>query len=188
MNKKSTFPLVIAGLSLLASTPVLAQNWNGDSAWNGGSRWTGAYAGAKIGLNNSEASGVSSKTSYTTGLEAGYLTNLNGPVMGVDLFADFNPNEGHATGFTYGTHVYGADFKIGLDNGPIMPYAKIGLAHTTATGDLSGSATGFHGGLGFEYMVYNNIGVTGEWTYDRADIGGGTLKNNNFTVGANYHF
>ncbi|HET9122007.1 MAG TPA: porin family protein [Acidiferrobacteraceae bacterium] len=187
MRKNTTLPLIIAGLGLAAAAaPAFAQDYGSSAATP--SRWDGFYAGVKGGVNDASASGVSNKTSYTGGIEAGYQMNLNGPVVGADVFADMNPNEGHAQGVTYGTHVYGADFKVGLDNGPIMPYAKIGYADVHGTGDLTGSGSGFHGGLGVEYIAYSHLGVAGEWTYDRASFSGATVKNNNFTVGVNYHF
>lgn len=191
MRSPKLISLVAASLGLLAALPALAQDSTDSSSnpsWVGSSRWTGPYLGAKFGVGDASSSAVSSKTSYTAGLEAGYQVNMNGPVVGADVFADLNPNEGHSMGATYGTHVYGADFKLGLDNGPYLPYAKIGYADVHGTGDLSGSGSGFHGGLGVEYLTYNNVGIDGEWTYDRASFSGVTVKNNNFTVGVNYHF
>lgn len=184
--RKTAFSTIIAGSMLMASIPALAQSWNGSGA--GESRWSGPYIGAKIGVNDATFSGIGGKSTDTTGLEAGYLVNLNGPVVGLDGFADFNPKTTHAPGVDFGSRVYGVDLRLGLDNGPIMPYAKVGYAQTHGTGALSGSGSGFHGGLGVEYLIDRNIGVDGEWTYDRANLDGGTLKNNNFTVGANVHF
>lgn len=184
MNKRTTLPLVIAGIGLLSAAPAFARDGRN------GSPWSGLYAGVKAGANNAAASGVSNSTTYTTGLEVGYLTNLNNPILvaGVDGYADFNPDKSHGPGFTYGTHVYGADVKLGLDNGSLMPYAKLGYAHVSGTGDLSGSGSGFHGGLGAEYMAYRHVGIDGEWTYDRVNISGTVIRNNNYTIGVNDHF
>ncbi|MHB1949959.1 MAG: outer membrane beta-barrel protein [Acidiferrobacteraceae bacterium] len=184
---KRIFPvIIIAGMLVTASARSFAQDGSGSGA--GESRWSGPYVGAKIGVNDATFGGVGEKSTYTTGLEAGYLVNLNGPVVGLDGFADFNPEKTHAPGIEIGSHVYGVDLKLGLDNGPLMPYVKAGFAHVHGTGAVGGSGSGFHGGLGVEYQVVRGIGVDGEWTYDRASLDGGTLTNNNFTLGANVHF
>lgn len=186
VNKKTAFSIIITGGMLMLASPVFAQDWNNSGA--GESRWSGPYIGANVGVNDATFSGVSGNSTYTSGLDAGYLANLNGPVVGIDGFVDFNPDKTHAPDVNFGSRVYGIDLTLGLDNGPLMPYAKVGYAQVHGTGALTGTGSGFHGGLGVEYMVYDNIGVDGQWTYDRANLDGGTLKNNNFTVGANLHF
>ncbi|MHB1942765.1 MAG: porin family protein [Acidiferrobacteraceae bacterium] len=186
VNRKAVFSMIITSSMLMSAQTVFAQSWNGSSA--GGSRWSGPYIGARVGVNDAAFSDVSGSSTYTGGLEAGYLTNLNGPVVGLDGFVDLNPNNTHAPDVNFGSRVYGVDLILGLDNGPFMPYAKVGYAQIHGTGALTGTGSGFHGGLGVEYMVYHNVGVDGQWTYDRANLDGGTLKNNNFTVGANLHF
>lgn len=194
MKKKIALALLASGL-MMGAVSAEAQVTAG--VGSGGMNWNGPYIGAKTGYNHASADGFESKGSWTNGVEGGYNWNLGGPVVGVDAFWDWNLEATHAqnvTGFPvkYGSHVYGVDGKLGVDMGQFMPYAKLGLAHTSLTGDGSGGDTGLHGGLGVEYMVMPNLGVTGEWTHSRASIGGvgvsDKVRNDNFTAGVNYHF
>lgn len=184
--KKLTLAMLASALALGA---VSAQTASAQTTSN----WTGPYVGGKLGVNNAKADGLSSENAFTGGVEAGYNWNLGGPVVGADVFADFNSKTDHSVGgpfptVRYGSTVWGVDGKLGVDLGPVLPYAKVGIAQTDLTG-LSGDDWGFHGGLGVEYKVMPQVGLAGEWTYSEATpIGDRKFKNNNFTVGVNYHF
>lgn len=159
--------------------------------------WTGPYAGGQVGLNDSSADGLSSEDSFTASPHVGYnaaipLRGTYSPlIIGGDAFAEFNGKATHSPGPgpnpRYGSNVYGVDALAGMPLGAqrqIMPYFKLGFGSLNGTGDLGGSDTSLRVGLGAEYRLYPNIGLTGEWMHQDGDH----ITNNNFTVGVNYHF
>ena len=161
------------------------------------SEFDGGYVGGKIGVNRTDMTDVSRQSPIATGLEGGYNWGMNGMLLGVDGFADFNAKKTHTgTGVApatvnYGSHVYGLDLKLGLPNGNWMPYAKLGYAHTGGRGDAYASAVGDNGahfGLGVEYKFAPQWSVTGEWTNNSGKTGATRLDNDNFTLGVNYYF
>jgi OOP family OmpA-OmpF porin len=157
--------------------------------------FSGAYVGAKVGSSRSDTSGAqpSSRASATTyGLEGGYGWDLGKTTLGVDGFYDSNDQTYHATLGQLGSHVYGLGLKLGLPINSLMPYAKLGYAHTTGTGVLNGntfgSANSMNGGLGLEYKFAPNWSVAGEWTTLSPSSNGTKLNNDNFSIGVNYYF
>lgn len=191
MNKKIL--AAVASTLVLGAVAVpgaMAQGYTTQSAGN----WTGPYVGARAGWNNSDLSnGSEDRNAFTGGVQGGYNMNLGGPVVGAEGFIDWNGSKAHDTVFgpvDYGSYVWGADAKLGVDLGQLMPYGKLGLANTNLTNDAGGSAWGLHGGLGVEYKFMPAMSVKGEWTYSRANIGfpEREFKNNNYTVGVNYYF
>lgn len=161
------------------------------------SEFDGGYVGGKIGANRTGMTAVSRQSPAATGLEGGYNWNMNGMLLGVDGFLDFNSKKTH-TGVApapaavhYGSHVYGLDLKLGLPSGNWMPYAKLGYAHVGGRGDAYASVigdSGAHLGLGVEYKFAPNWSVAGEWTNNTGKSGATKLNNNNFTLGVNYYF
>jgi len=161
------------------------------------SEFGGGYIGGKIGANRTDMTAVSRQSPVSTGLEGGYNWDMNGLLLGVDGFLDFNGKKTH-TGVApapaavhYGSHVYGLDLKLGLPSGNWMPYAKLGYAHAGGRGDAYASViggSGAHLGLGVEYKFAPNWSVTGEWTNNTGKSGATKLDNDNFTLGVNYYF
>lgn len=182
--KKSTIGVVLAA-ALLGTTMVQA------------SEFDGGYVGGKIGANRTDMTAVSRQSPVTTGLEGGYNWNMDGILLGVDGFLDFNGKKTH-TGVApapanvhYGSHVYGIDLKLGLPSGNWMPYAKLGYAHVGGRGDVYASVigdSGTHLGLGVEYKFAPNWSVAGEWTNNSGNSGATKLSNDNLTLGVNYYF
>ncbi|MBB5192153.1 OOP family OmpA-OmpF porin [Silvimonas terrae] len=162
--------------------------------------FTGFYVGGKTGVNLSRGSGgdfdTTQEATATVGVEAGYNAEVaKDIIMGVDAFYDYNNKTDHDLkqypGYSdkFGSQVYGADLKLGMQFDRWMPYAKVGYAWAKGTGEENGKADGMHAGLGVEYKLTPNLGLTGEWTASRArDDDGAKLTNNNFTVGLNYYF
>lgn len=191
MNKKLLAAIASTlTLGAVAVPAAMAEGYMGQSAVN----WTGPYVGGRIGWNNSDVSnGSNSRNTFTGGVQAGYNVDLGGPVVGAEGFVDWNGSKAHDTVFgpvDYGSYNWGADAKLGVGLGPLMPYGKIGLAHTNLTNQASGSAWGLHSGLGVEYKFMPNMSAKAEWTFSRANLGfpEREFKNNNFTVGVNYYF
>ena len=161
------------------------------------SEFDGGYVGGKIGANRTDMTAVSRQSPVTTGLEGGYNWNMDGMLLGVDGFLDFNGKKTH-TGVApapatvhYGSHVYGLDLKLGLPSGNWMPYAKLGYAHVGGRGDIYASVvgdSGAHLGLGVEYKFAPNWSLAGEWTNNTGKSGATKLNNDNFTLGVNYYF
>jgi len=164
------------------------------------SEFSGGWIGAKVGSNSSDIAGsataalptVNAKRANTYGFEAGYNWDMNGFLLGVDGFADFNQKSTHTAApagtVNYGSDVYGLDVKLGLPSGSWLPYAKLGYGSVRATGAATGSANGTHLGLGVEYKFAPHWSVAGEYTTISGKNGGQKLNNNNLTVGVNYYF
>lgn len=182
--KKSTMNIVLA-TALVGATVVQAGEFDG------------GYVGAKIGVNRTDMTAVSRQSPVATGLEGGYNWNMDGMLLGVDGFIDFNGKKTHTgvapapAAVNYGSHVYGLDLKLGVPNGNWMPYAKLGYAHVGGRGDAYASVigdSGAHLGLGVEYKFTPNWSVAGEWTNNSGKNATTKLDNNNFTLGVNYYF
>jgi OOP family OmpA-OmpF porin len=182
--KKSTmvFALAVASLGMMAAQA---------------GEFDGGYIGGKIGVNRTDMTDVSRQSPAAAGLEAGYNWDMNGMLLGVDGFWDFNEKKTHTgtalapASVNYGSQVYGLDLKLGLPNGNWMPYAKLGYAHTDGRGDAYASVIGnggAHYGVGVEYKFAPNWSVAGEWTNNTGKNGAVKLNNNNFTIGLNYYF
>jgi opacity protein-like surface antigen len=143
----------------------------------GASQFAGPYVGFKVGLNNSDASGVVNKASHTTvfpGFMAGYNFDVDRFVLGAEIFADLH----------HGSSTYkdgGIDAKFGMPFNQIMPYARVGFTS-------SWPETRLHWGLGVEYKFARHVSVAGEWTTDSSNKDGTKRRNNSFTVGLQYHF
>ncbi len=152
--------------------------------------FSGGWVGGKIGTNRSDVTGVpavGAKNSTTLGLEGGYNWDISNFLLGVDGFADFNQKATH-TVTNYGSDVYGLDLKLGLPAGNWLPYAKLGYAHASAKGAVTGSGNGVHYGLGIEYKFAPQWSVAGEYSAHSGKGGTAKLNNDNFTIGLNYYF
>lgn len=194
MIKTRTASILLLGAAgAFAAAPVLAAPTLSDTQ---PAFWTGPYVGGQFGLNNSGIDSVdsSSSISYTIGPHIGYnfgmpLAGLPSPlILGANVFANFNgesnhlPNRAH-----FGSNVYGMDVLVGMPVGAqrrIMPYFKLGFGTLDGTGDLRGSSTNVNFGIGAEYKLMRNWGLTAQWLHESAN----DVTNNNFTVGVNYHF
>lgn len=154
------------------------------------SEFDGAWLGAKLGYNQSDQSGLDTKSATAFGLEGGYNWNVDAFLLGVDGYADLNGKATHNPGLVnYGSRAYGLDGKFGLPLGDWLPYAKLGYAHTAGNGAASAlSGSGAHLGLGVEYKFNPSLSVAGEYTSTGIKSGASKLNNNNFTLGVNYYF
>lgn len=142
------------------------------------SEFAGPYAGAKLGFNGSDATGVhyqeSTHTTFFPGLTVGYNYDVERAVLGVEAFADFHG------GSTTGKDA-GIDAKIGMPINNVMPYARIGF-----TGFWPD--TRLHYGAGVEYKFDKKWSVAAEYTGDTARYDGGNRHNDSLTVGVHYFF
>lgn len=181
-----------ASIAAPAYSPVLLQN--SDISF-----WTGPYAGGQIGINEAGGAGISSETALTGGLYLGYnaaipiQASYSPLILGADAFVELNGQTTHVvTGFhpvatDFGSDTYGIDALAGLPvgiNRRIMPFLKLGFGTIDGTGDLIGSDTNVRIGLGAEYRLDRDLGITAQWMHQDAD----RITNDNFTVGLNYRF
>ncbi len=176
---------VFPALALAAGPGGAAQSLAG--------QWLGPYAGAQFGFNNSSASGLDSEVGVGGGVLLGYntfalLSGLAQPVvLGADFFGEFNGQEIHRAGTTYGSNVFGVDLLVGYPTGlrgRILPFLKFGFGALSATGDLGGSEVSPRIGLGAEYRLNPQLGLVAQWMHQDADH----ITNDNFTLGISYHF
>lgn len=156
-------------------------------------QWLGPYAGAQFGFNNSSASGLDSEVGIGGGVLLGYntfapLSGLAQPVvLGGDFFGEFNGQEIHRAGITYGSNVFGVDLLVGYPTGlrgRILPFLKFGFGLLSATGGRGGSEVSARIGLGAEFRMNPQLGLVAQWMHQDADH----ITNDNFTLGINYHF
>ncbi|MES1982813.1 MAG: OmpA family protein [Pseudomonadota bacterium] len=156
------------------------------------SGFSGGYLGGKLSSNNTDISGAAAapgNTATSYGLQGGRGWDKENFMLGVEGFYDHNRQSGHAAISTYGSNVYGVDFKLGLPLDNFLPYAKLGYAHTGGFGAaaaFSGSAV--HSGFGVEYKFTTNWSVAGEWSTSAPSSNGSALKNNNSSLMLNYYF
>ena len=158
----------------------------------GASEFSGSYAGAKLGYNRADTTGsfVTSKEKTTTyGLEGGHGWDMGSFLLGVDGFYDKNRETTHTPMSQYGSKIYGLEFKLGLPLASVMPYAKLGYARTSGTGNLSNfSDREMTAGLGLEYKFMPSWSVAAEWRKTSPKQNGVRFNNNNLTLGLNYYF
>ncbi|MGH8273528.1 MAG: porin family protein [Gammaproteobacteria bacterium] len=164
-------------------------------------QWTGPYVGIQAGLNRTSVDGFSSANAFTVGIHVGYDAQLSEHfVVGGDVFYEWNQNKDHSTcisgagcgSFNFGSNVYGVEGKIGFPlglAGNFMPYVKLGYSHLDVTGDnVSGSDNALRYGVGVEWMLGESTGLTFQYMRGKYGDDVGNWKNNNFTVGVNFHF
>ena len=144
---------------------------------SGANQFAGPYLGFKLGVNNSDASGVINKASHSTvfpGFTAGYNFAVDRFVLGAEVFADLH----------HGSTTYkdgGIDAKFGMPFNQFMPYARVGVTTDWPSVRL-------HWGLGVEYKFARHVSAVGEWTTDTSNLNGTKRTNNSFTIGLQYHF
>ncbi|WP_434107815.1 outer membrane beta-barrel protein [Paraburkholderia caffeinilytica] len=166
--------LILAATIVLLSNLAHAQFATPQAAAD---QFAGPYVGVKLGLNNSNASGVVSKASHNTvfpGFTAGYNFNVDRFILGAEAFADLH----------HGSSTYkdgGIDAKFGMPFNQIMPYARVGFTSSWPENRL-------HWGLGVEYKFARHVSAVGEWTTDFSNQDGTKRRNNSFTIGMQYHF
>lgn len=181
---KRKFPALFYALAI-AATPALAATPD---------FWAGPYLGGQIGLNEADASGLSTETALTGGVVGGYnlAVPIGGPyspmILGGGVYAEFNGQTTHSPhGVNFGSNAYGFDFLAGLPIGvqrQWLPYVKVGVGTVEANGDLGGSDTSARIGLGAEYHWTPHMSLSAQWMHQDAD----RITNDNFTVGIRYHF
>jgi len=138
------------------------------------SEFDGLYAGIDAGSNKSKATGLSDKSSGYAGLTGGYNRDMQGYLLGLNVFYD-----DHSSSYTRQDD--GVDIKLGLPMNQWLPYAKLGVA-------LTDPGTRAHAGLGVEYKLNDSWSVNGEWTTDKKTDNGIDYRNNNIVVGLNYYY
>jgi len=160
--------------------------------------WTGVYAGAQVGINSANANGLSTEQGLTAGVYGGYDYQLM-PflVVGGNLFWNWNQSKSHTIKGTSsqvdaGTNTYGGDLRAGFpigSDGAWMPYGKLGYGWAEPTGDLTGgswSAWRFGGGV--VWRMHRNFSLDFQYIHQNLGSGSGDYTNDNFTVGASWHF
>lgn len=191
MNRTNRMTAV-AALSLLPCL-VFAAGPRPVSQGTGVNQWVGPYVGAQFGFNDSSAAGLNSEIGIDGGFNLGYNTALplrgvpQSVVVGGNFFGEFNSQETHNAGVTYGSNVFGVDFLAGYPmgaGGSILPFLKFGFGSLSGTGDVGGSEVGARIGLGAELRMSPQLGLVGQWMHQDAD----RITNDNFTIGVNYHF
>ncbi|MFZ5501955.1 MAG: OmpA family protein [Pseudomonadota bacterium] len=179
--KKSAITLALAG-ALFGSFAVHA------------SEFDGSWAGAKVGVNDSDAvilpTTLNRRDSTALGLEGGHNWNVGSVLLGVNGYYDLNAKKTHAPGgVNYGSDTYGLDAKLGLPKGKWLPYAKVGYGRTTGSGGATTiRSSDEHYGVGVEYKFAPSWSLAAEYSKSHAANAAGWLANNNYTVGVNYYF
>lgn len=200
--KKKNWKIILAGLGLtvVPVASMAATTYGQNTAQSDNiAFWTGPYAGGQIGINEVGGAGISTETAFTGGFDLGYnaavpIQGAYSPIIvGADAFIELNSQTTHIiTGFRpvatdFGSDVYGVDALAGLPIGRsrrIMPYVKLGFGTIDGTGDLIGSDTNVRIGVGAEYRLDHDLGLTAQWMHQDAD----RITNDNFTVGVAYRF
>jgi len=158
--------------------------------------WNGFYAGGQIGINYVQSDGTSHADGFTYGVLGGYDYQLlqQHIVIGGDIFYEDNLAKNHASivgPLHYGTHVWGADFRVGYPVGSKsewLPYIKLGYGRVYGTNDLSGNAGGPRYGVGAEWRINAQWSIMAQFMHEAASSNVDNLINNNWTVGANWRF
>lgn len=159
-------------------------------------RWGGVYAGVQLGANNTALDNFESATGLTLAGYAGYMYPfMQHFVLGGDVFYEWNQQRTHNLNFggsaKFGTNVYGADVSFGFPlgaTGSYMPYAKVGYGWANGTGQLGGSGNAVRYGAGFEWRLSDVLGLNFQFMHQNFGSSNQGLINNNWTVGANWHF
>ncbi|CAK0781474.1 exported hypothetical protein [Gammaproteobacteria bacterium] len=162
------------------------------------SDFSGIYITGKLGINNSQMSGINntnSKNSPTYGFEEGYNWDKSGFLVGVDFFLDMNQKTTHtlvgSPDLNYGSNAMGLDAKLGLPITNLMPYVKLGLTRITGMGVYPVTkfkyGVDLHLGLGLEYKLSPTWSAVGELTKATNKADSDKLSNENFTLGITYY-
>ena len=166
-----------------------------------GGNWTGGHLGVLLGGNRASSDFTGTEMAFTANLMAGYDFQLAEHfVLGVDGFYEWNNNKTHdldhctnTCSIRFGSRVYGlsgrAGFPVGSSN-QFMPYVRVGYGWYSLSGDLSNDDSSPRYGVGFEWM--SNTGTVSlliQYTHQKLDLANsGSIKNNNFSIGANFFF
>ncbi|MGH8273858.1 MAG: porin family protein [Gammaproteobacteria bacterium] len=164
-------------------------------------QWTGPYVGVQAGVNRTNLDQFSSENAFTAGIRAGYDAQISDHfVVGGDVFYEWNQDTNHQTciagagcaSVNLGSKVYGVEGKIGFPLGPtdnFMPYVKLGYSHLDVTGDnASGSDNAVRYGVGIAWSLIDSTTLSLQYTHGKYGSDVGNWKNDNVTVGLNFHF
>ena len=138
------------------------------------SEFDSGYIGAKIGYNKNTPISKNTSNKIYPGVELGFTRDVGKIVLGVDAFLD-----AHSESIT--GKDYGADFKLGVPLGNLMPFIKLGSA-----GSAPGPRT--HAGIGLEYKFSRDFSIVAEGTTDNYTKYKVDRKNRNVSLGVNYYF
>lgn len=165
---------------VIAAAPVAAA-----PAFVGGN-WDGFYGGAQLGYGDLDGDDLGDDDGAIGGLHAGWQTSTNRIVYGVE--GDVN-----ATDLSFGStdldslsHVKA---KLGYDLGRSLVYATAGGAY--ADFDGGSSDWGYAVGVGYDYLITDNISLGAEAVYhefDDFDGSGSDIDGTTFTAKVAYHF
>lgn len=183
-------PILPAALLALTITPAFAQDTTFD--------FSGAYVGFSLGKQNSDSfnsANVVNTSSNSVGLEAGYLFDLGGVLVGGDLsYRRFNYTGTNVTTATAlnGTITGSAvGVKVGYPIGQIMPYlgARVGRGtDDTGAGTLDFSSQEI--AIGAEYALTDTISTSislEQLTLDYQTVNL-NVRSRSVSVGINYRF
>ena len=169
----------------------------------GASEFAGSYFGLKAGgnrpiYNDSAASnnafanlsGVETRNTPAFGLEGGRNWDLNGYLLGANLFFDSSKKAAHSMAVSgvpatvnSGGAAYGLGLKLGLPSDEWLPYAKLGYGKGKTNSGFEVGGNGAHAGAGIEYKLSSGLSLVSEMTTQFADGTGARFRNNNFSIG-----
>jgi outer membrane immunogenic protein len=168
--------------------------------------WSGAYVGGNIGANWANIStptGITghsgSSTSFTGGLQADYLWQMNQIVYGVEADVNFEGNRrnfgfiGAASGNTYSQRErqdldFGFRGRLGYAYDRFLPFVSAGITFgnfnsrltnltTGASDSVTKLRTGYQVGGGLEYAITDHWTARGEYIF--SDYGRYTVNYGN---------
>lgn len=182
---------LLAGLLLIPAVAFAAPAGN----------WTGPHIGVLLGANSASSDATSTETAFTASFMAGYDFQLaNHFVLGVDGFYEWNNDKTHdinqctdSCTIRYGSRVYGVSGRAGFPVGSMnqfMPYVRVGYGWSRLSGDLSHDDSSPRYGVGLEWMSdAGTVSLVVQYMHQKLDTAGSAdIKNNNFTIGANFFF
>ena len=204
-TKLVTFIIIFTAMLLTYGATAYAQN----------TYFNSYYVSINGGLTQTTPNGVSSKTGDTINMSVGKNFNFNNLVIGGEATLGYGYNgnwtlnnvDGYGDNLSSSIHsyYYALALKGGYAMQNIMPFIKLGYISYTYNGNLNYSGqysnylndnlthslsvngSGLLYGVGIEYMINQNWGITAQYLGSSLS-GSGKGHNNNYTVGLSYNF
>ena len=203
-TKLVTFIIIFTAMLLTYGATAYAQN----------TYFNSYYVSINGGLAQTTPNGTSSKTGNTVNISVGKNFNFNNWIIGGEATLGYTNNgnwtynniDGYNDNATLSIHswYYTAALKAGYAINNIMPFIKLGYIHYTYNGNISYSGqyssyytnapttmstngSGLLYGIGLEYMINQNWGITAQYFTTLLNASG-KVYNKNYTVGLSYNF